>query len=197
MILIYIDTVALASRLDGLPLAIVIAGAFMRATGTSIAEYLQFYQESWSDLQLQSNSERHYQQGNMLQTWMISYHEIRKQDPDAAELLLFLAHFDNRDIWYELIQSSRHSSSIPVWLERTISSGLAFKVAVRSLIEFSLLEIKEQDGGYAMHPVVQDWCIHVASTDTVVDLSQLNELALISVGYTVPSSSDRNYSTLQ
>jgi hypothetical protein len=56
------------SRLGGLPLAIVIAGAFMRQTGTSITEYLQYYTESWSDLQLQSNPERQYQQDNMLQT---------------------------------------------------------------------------------------------------------------------------------
>jgi hypothetical protein len=65
----YIDTAALGllSRLDGLPLAIVITGAFMRETGTSIPEYLQYYQVSWSDLQLQSNPVRQYQQGNMVQ----------------------------------------------------------------------------------------------------------------------------------
>lgn len=48
--LIYIDVLALANRLYGLLLAIVLAGAFMRETGTSITEYLQFYQESWSEL---------------------------------------------------------------------------------------------------------------------------------------------------
>lgn len=139
MKLTQIDTLALARRLDGLPLAIVIAGAFMRETGTSITEYLQYYRESWSDLQLQSNPERQYQQGNMLQTWMISYHEIQKRDPNAAELLLFLARFDNRDIWYELIQNSRRSSTVPVWLEKTISSGLAFKTGVKNLNNLGLL----------------------------------------------------------
>jgi hypothetical protein len=165
MILIYIDTVALASRLDGLPLAIVIAGAFMRETRTSITECLQYYQASSSDLQLLSNPERQYQQGNILQTWMMSYREVQKRDANAAELLLFLARFDNRDIWFELIKSSCHSSNLPVWLQRTIASELAFKIGVKTLIEFSLLEVKEGEGGYAMHPVVQDWCIHLASTD--------------------------------
>ncbi|KAJ5625973.1 protein kinase subdomain-containing protein [Penicillium lagena] len=172
------ETLALANRLDGLPLAIAIAGAFMRETGTSITEYLQYYQESWSDLQLQSNPERQYQQGNMLQTWMISYHEIQKRDPNAASLLLLLARFDNRDIC-------------------TISSELAFKVGVKILVGFSLLETKEQDRGYAIHPVVQDWCIHLANRDKSVDLIQLAELALVSVGYAVPSISIRNYSELQ
>ncbi|KAJ6050923.1 protein kinase subdomain-containing protein [Penicillium canescens] len=197
IILTRVDTLTLANRLDGLPLAIIIAGAFMRETGTTITEYLQYYQESWSDLQLHSNPEHQYQQGNMLQTWMISYREIQKRDANAAALLLLLARFDNRDIWYELIKRSCHSSNVPIWLERTVSSGLAFKIVVKSLIGFSLLETKEQEGGYAMHPVVQDWCVHVAGTEKSVNLIQLDELALVSVGYTVPLSSVRNYSKLQ
>lgn len=52
-----IDTITLASRLDGLPLAIVIAGAFIRETGTS-TEYLQYYKESWYDLQSQPHPGR-------------------------------------------------------------------------------------------------------------------------------------------
>ncbi|GFF61344.1 putative Pfs, NB-ARC and TPR domain protein (JCVI) [Aspergillus udagawae] len=191
------DSLALASRLDGLPLAIVIAGAFMRETGTSITEYLQHYEESWSELQQGSHPERQYQRGNMLETWMISYREIKDRDPDAAKLLLLLAHFDNRDIWYELLKSSRYSSSVPVWLERIISSKLTFRTGVKNLIGFSLLETKEGGGSYTIHPVVQDWCIHLSSTNKLVDSTQLNELALISVGYTVPHSSDRNYSGLQ
>jgi hypothetical protein len=93
--LIYVDVLVLASRLDGLPLAIVMAGSFMRETGTSITEFLQYYQEAWFDLHLQSSPGRHYQQGNILQTWMISYQEILKCDPNATELLLLFAHFDN------------------------------------------------------------------------------------------------------
>lgn len=38
--LTYVDILTLANRLDGLPLGIVIAGAFMRETGTTITEYL-------------------------------------------------------------------------------------------------------------------------------------------------------------
>jgi hypothetical protein len=38
--LIDTDVIALTGCLDGLPLAIVIAGTYMRKTGTSISEYL-------------------------------------------------------------------------------------------------------------------------------------------------------------
>ncbi|EPS31628.1 hypothetical protein PDE_06583 [Penicillium oxalicum 114-2] len=190
------DAIALVSRLDGLPLAIVLAGAFMRETGTSITEYLEHYETSWSALQLQLSPDHQYQQGNLLETWLISFREIERRDADAAKLLLFLARFDNRDIWFELIKNSSRSPNLPRWLERTISSEFAFQAGARALIEFSLLEAKEH-GGYAIHPVVQDWCIHLASTEETVDSAVLDELALISVGYTVPKSSDRDYVELQ
>lgn len=51
-------------------------------------------------------------------------------------------------------------------LKKTISSELVFKFGVRTLIGFSLLEIKEQKGRYAMHPVVQDWCIFALPGET-------------------------------
>ncbi|KAJ5335777.1 uncharacterized protein N7506_005713 [Penicillium brevicompactum] len=197
IMLTYVDTLSLANRLDGLPLAIVIAGAFMRETGTSITEYLQYYQKSWSELQLQSNPGRQYHQGNILQTWMISYLAIQKRDPSAADLLLLLARFDNRDIWYELVKCARHSSNIPDWLNKATSSGLAFKAGVKSLIGFSLLDSRQQEGSYTMHPVVQDWCHYIANESKDVDQIQLNELAVISVGYSVPSADTRDYSKPQ
>ncbi|KAJ5100914.1 hypothetical protein N7456_006966 [Penicillium angulare] len=193
----HLDTLALADRLDGLPLAVVIAAAFMRETGTSITQYLRYYQESWSKLQSLSTPGRQYQQGNMLETWMISFQEIQNRDPNAAKLLLLLARFDNQDIWYELVKAASNSPNVPKWLERAISSELEFKVCVKHLIEFSLLHQKQQEGSYTMHPVVQDWCFHLASKDGNVNPIQLSELALICVGYTVPSTSDQDYAEVE
>ncbi|OQE69716.1 hypothetical protein PENNAL_c0129G06796 [Penicillium nalgiovense] len=126
--------------------------------------------------ELQSDPGRQYQQGNMLQTWMILYLEIQKRDPNSADLLLLLAHFDNRDIWYELVKSGRHSSNVPDWLKKAISSGLEFKIGMKSLIGFSLLESKQQEGSYAMHPVVQDWCLHIANTNKNGKLKEAEEM---------------------
>ncbi|KAL3495490.1 hypothetical protein BJX62DRAFT_222676 [Aspergillus germanicus] len=151
------DVIDLESLLDGLSLAIVIAGAFMRQTGTTVKEYLELYQTSWSGLQSQSTPTRHYEQGNMVQTWTITYEEIQKRDPAAAELLLLLAFFDNQDIWYELIESGMFCSDRPGWLETAVSSKLVFKATVKTLVEFSLVETKQQEGSYTLHPVVQDW----------------------------------------
>ncbi|KAF5861950.1 hypothetical protein ETB97_012273 [Aspergillus alliaceus] len=189
------DVADLTNRLDGLPLAIVIAGAFMRETGTGIKEYLQYYRDSWADLQSQSAATRHYQQGNILETWMISYREVQRRDRMAAALLLFLAYFDNRDIWYELIECGRNYSNIPDWLEMSVKNKLAFKARIKTLLGFSLVETKPQEESYGLHPVVQNWCLHVAATEN--HTISLYNLALVSVGYMVPSTDDRHYARLQ
>ncbi|KAL2812237.1 nucleoside phosphorylase domain-containing protein [Aspergillus cavernicola] len=168
------DIADLANLLDGLSLAVVIAGAFMRQTGTTVKEYLALYRTSWFELQSQSAPHRHYQQGNMVQTWMITYQEIQKRDPTAAQLLLFLAFFDNQDIWFELIQSGLDSSDPPPWFEMAVSSKLIFKTKVKALVEFSLVETK-QEGSYTLHPVVQDWCCYIAASNNVAN--QLHALA--------------------
>ncbi|KAJ6172447.1 hypothetical protein N7470_001514 [Penicillium chermesinum] len=189
------DIVDLAGQLDGLSLAIVIAGAFMRQTGTNAKEYMELYRTSWSDLQSQSGPTRHYQQGNLIQTWMVTYKEIQKCDPTAAELLLLLAFFDNRDIWYELLQSGLNCSKLPPWFKMVVSNKLVFKAKAKVLVGFSLVETKQQSGSYALHPVVQDWCHHVADYNDLT--SHLHELALMSVGYMVPGSNVRGYAEIQ
>jgi tetratricopeptide (TPR) repeat protein len=178
-------------------LAITIAGAFMRETGTSVKEYWQYYQKSWHTLQSRARPGRHYQQGNLLQTWLISYNVIRKREAHVAELMLLLAHFHNQDIWYELVKGIEHSSQPPVWFDDVLSDTLTFKGSIRTLIQFSLIEVNQQSDSYSIHPVVQDWCLDVAQIDTDGLNSLWYELALVAVGSLVPSTNQRDYWQLQ
>lgn len=187
----------LLNRLGGLPLAITIAGSFMRETGTDISEYLEYYQTSWHDLQSDARPGRHYQQGNILQTWSVSYDAVRKRDSDMAELLLLLAHFDNRDIWYELLRSGKCSPNQPTWFSDVLSDSLTFKKRIAILIEFSLLNVNEQTGSYMMHPVVQDWCLDVSKIEDKERNRRWEILALIGVGHTKPDIDQPAYWELQ
>ncbi|KAB8227905.1 tetratricopeptide repeat protein [Aspergillus alliaceus] len=94
---------------------------------------------------------RHYQQGNILKTWMISYREVQKRDTTAATLLLFLACFNNRDIWYKMIECGRNCSNIPDWFETPVKNKLAFKARIKTLLGFSFIETKQQEESYAKH----------------------------------------------
>ena len=135
----YLDSINLADRLDGLPLAIVIAGSFISHTGVSFARYLQIYEESWRDLQSITEPHRHYSNGNILTTWMITYSEIQKADPLAVKLLFLLSYFHNRDIWVGLIRCGLKSSNTPDWFRTVASNEIRFLTTVRTLVNFSLM----------------------------------------------------------
>jgi hypothetical protein len=52
-----VDAISLAEVLDGLPLALATAGAYLdQAPATSLSDYLRLYKASWLKLQLASAS---------------------------------------------------------------------------------------------------------------------------------------------
>ncbi|KAL4800740.1 Pfs, NB-ARC and TPR domain protein [Aspergillus venezuelensis] len=188
------DVANLVNYLDGLPLSITAAGTFIRGTGTSFGKYIQYYRESWLSLQSHSEPNRHYEHGNILQTWLISYNEINRRDPDAAKLLLLLAHYHYRDIWYELLASGTWRQNSPEWLTRIIFPEFNFREKMKTLIGFSFVGVNIQNDSYTMHPVVRDWCLSVPDK-TAAD--QLDELALVSVARLIPTSNGPNLWRLQ
>ncbi|KAJ5664279.1 protein kinase subdomain-containing protein [Penicillium longicatenatum] len=132
-----LNTVALTNLLEGLLLAVMIAAAFMLSPNI---------------YNITKNPSLIYSHNLALD--LISYHKIQKRDPSAAELLLLLTRFNNRDIWYKLVKGASYSSDVPSWLKEILSSGLLFKNRVKHLIGFSLLETKQQERSYTIHLVV-------------------------------------------
>ncbi|RHZ58905.1 hypothetical protein CDV55_105072 [Aspergillus turcosus] len=188
------DIKSLAQRLDGLPLATVIAGAFIRHTGVSLSHYLHHYEQSWHSIQSNSTPLRDYSNGNMLTTWMITFQEIQKRSEPAAKLLHLLAHFDNYDIWYELIRCGLEMRHHPDWFRQTVVDEIVFLTTIRILVDFSLIDLRRDKGSYSMHPVVQDWC---RMGTGVENQDEFRTIALNSTGAAVPNSTERDYWLLQ
>ncbi|KAL2817897.1 hypothetical protein BDW59DRAFT_181989 [Aspergillus cavernicola] len=181
----------LASKLDGLPLAITIAASYIRQGGMSVSQYLRHYEASWRDLMSNATPPRHYSQGNILNTWLVSYQEIHNTHPAAAALLFLLACFDNRDIWFELVQGCGKSSHPPAWLLRVVSNELEFVATLKPLITYSLIETKQEGGSYSMHPVVQEWCLHSFNDNArVKELDEFKGLALAAIGNMPPTTNE-------
>ncbi|KAH0541264.1 hypothetical protein FGG08_004269 [Glutinoglossum americanum] len=191
------DAMELTTRLDGLPLAIVMAGSYISLRGTSVSKYLQLYRESWRDLQRTTRPRHHYPNGTIETTWTISYEEIQKADVVAAKLLLLLACFDNQDIWFGLLEYGKYDLHAPGWFRKIVSSETNFYGYMAMLLDYSLIEAKESSGhseSYSMHPVVQDWC------NERLDRGQSDEFivtALASIGFVVPTREEWHYDFLQ
>ncbi|OZJ02082.1 hypothetical protein BZG36_05319 [Bifiguratus adelaidae] len=189
---LYSDILSLTHRLDGLPLAIVIAGSYMQQTGISPSKYLELYSQSWGDLQKDAQPHRYYSNGNLVATWMISYQELQKKAPYAARLLLLLACCDNQDIWYELIHRGlQNNDDDPPWLYEVASSEIEFSSAMQALLSLSLIQSKPASSSYSLHPVVQDWCQDYMQEEDNED--ELMAIVIISTVFSVTDSNEPQY----
>lgn len=99
----------IAERLDGLPLALITAGAYLREVETSFAKYLKLYEASWLKSQTTTPSLDSYY-GRLYSTWQLSYTHIEQQNPLSAQLLRLWAYSENQDLWYELLRDGMDGS---------------------------------------------------------------------------------------
>lgn len=189
--------------LDGLPLAIAQAGAYLQETQVGIGTYLEFYEQQWRELMesgdLADGSLLDYPDGSVWTTWVLSYNAIQNKDKNAANLLLLWAFLDHRDLWDGLFAAACKASTFTAkrlskWIGKIASNKLEFTNAIRLLRNYSLIEKTEDLGSYATHPVVHKWAYHFQGGDSRVALAQL---AVAIVGWAVPHSSTRDYSAMQ
>jgi len=185
------DTVKLAKELDGLPLALATAGAYLDQTARSFSDYLRLYKESWARLMETSPELSSYEDRMLYSTWQISFNNIKQQNPLSAALLRLWAYFDNQDLWFELL---RHGDSEdPEWLRELTKDELSFDGAVRVLSNHGLVEVARssqesiESKGYSIHGCVHSWTIHALNQEWDYHLASL---AVKLVGAHVPGKKD-------
>ncbi|KAK1837902.1 NB-ARC and TPR domain protein, partial [Colletotrichum chrysophilum] len=131
------NAIVLAKKLDGLPLALATAGAYLDHVATSCREYLEMYEKAWLYLQEESPGLTEYNH-TLYTTWDISFRHIQLQNQNAADLLRLWAYFDNHDVWYELLRAGE--SEKPLWLNKMTEDRLNFDKVVRVLCDHGLVE---------------------------------------------------------
>ncbi len=194
---------SLLDLLDGLPLAIAQAGAYLQNSGVGIGTYLKFYEQQWKEL-MESRDQsdaplQDYPNRSVWTTWTISFNAVQEKNQAAANLLLLWAFLDNRDLWYGLFASACSMSTVaarrlPEWIGDIASNELQFTQAIQILRNYSLIEDIEDLASYATHPVVHRWAYHFHGKNSTEELAQL---AVIIIGLAVSDSSSRDYSIMQ
>ena len=189
--------------LDGLPLAIAQASAYLRQSGISVAKYIQLYKQQWKSLMESQDRAgmplRDYPDRSVWTTWTISYHAIREKSMAAANLLLLWACLDNKDLWYGLlaeadIQSTVVADHLSEWLPNIANNEVEFVAAMQLLRSYSLVEGLQDLAGYATHPVVHRWAFHIQDEK---QQAVFTWLAVVVVGWAVPETSEKEYSSMQ
>jgi tetratricopeptide (TPR) repeat protein len=185
----------LVQQLDGLPLALATAGAYLYQVSTSFADYLGLYKASWLRLQQKTPELLSYEDRALYSTWNISLDHVKEQSELATKLLQLWAYFDNQDVWLELLQAGREGS--PAWFSELTENQLSFDAVVRVLCGHALVEAdaafgggSKKSGGYAMHSCVHAWTMHVVNERWDDEMARL---ALRCVGLHVPDTSALQY----
>ncbi|KAI1173201.1 hypothetical protein F4777DRAFT_558875 [Nemania sp. FL0916] len=205
------DASRLVQRLDGLPLALATAGAYLEGVpSTSLAQYLEMYEQSWVQLQQNSPQIISYEDRAMYSTWNISYLHIKGINPASAKLLHLWAYFDNEDLWYELLsdwaswESNDDGAQTIQLLKEIASNNLAFDAAIRVLHDYGLVDLatstsnRWESQGYSMHDCVHTWTQYVvnAKADKIAETS-MARLATECVAAHIPTDRHAEYWIIQ
>ena len=190
--------VELAKELDGLPLALSTAGAYLENVSMTLSDYLRLYKVSWLELQTISPQLESYEDRSLYTTWQITFDRIQQRNPASARLLKLWAYFDRQDIWFELLQHA--NSGDDRYLQKLTKDKVHFNNALALLCSFGLVEpdgaLQQQcgSGGYSVHSCVHSWMIFVLNKEWDQGFAQL---ALTCVASEIPMREEKNSWILQ
>jgi tetratricopeptide (TPR) repeat protein len=189
----------LLSLLDGLPLALAQAAAYLRESGLDFPSYIRYYRQQWKDL-MESHDRfgfplLDYQERSVWTTWTISFNTIKAKDKTATNLLLLWAFLDNKDLWHGLLRPATvPADHWPEWLQVIAANELKFVEAAKLLQNYSMTERLENLKSYTTHSVVHRWASYIQDND---QRKEFMRLAVMVVGFSVPEVTTEEYWILQ
>ncbi len=144
---------AIVVALDGLPLALDQAGAYIEETGCSLADYLTCYQTRRDRLLLRRGRDAVGHPEPVATTWALSFERVKQVNPSAAELLHLCA-FLHPDAIAERLLVAGAPELGPV-LEPLVEDRMELNDAIRELLTYSLIRRDASRMTISMHRLVQ------------------------------------------
>ncbi|KAH0837138.1 Pfs, NB-ARC and TPR domain protein [Fonsecaea pedrosoi] len=151
------DARLLAQRLEGHPLALATAGAFLSQSSISFGQYLRQYHARWKVID-SMEALPEYPSRTLYMTWTLSFTRIEQQCPRAAHLLRFLAYLDHQDVWFQLFTRVQGDNR-PAWFTELAGDECVFEDTMHILTRYCLVEAHYQTGSYSLHVCVHDWTL--------------------------------------
>ena len=145
--------IILAREMDGLPLAMKLAGAYIRITDSSVQDYLAMYHEYTARLVQFKASKGSFIDAIAI-TCSLPVIYIRKTQPIAAELLWLCTILSPIDIPRELF--TQGASELTPTLQGITQTPSLLDEALAFLCSFELLVVHEITGALSMQPTVQE-----------------------------------------
>jgi NB-ARC domain len=144
----------IAKELGNLPLAISQAAAHVKQVSGNFDKYLALYAESRKRVYtwIPKGPRRAYPH-SVATTWMMSFNEIRNNNPRAAQLFRLLAFLNPDGVRIEFLKSG--TKGMDDDLERVVSDDVEFLEALLSFETLSLIKWDRQNDTILIHRLVQ------------------------------------------
>jgi hypothetical protein len=143
----------IAKAMDGLPLALDQAGAYIEETGCNLPNYLQLYLNQPTDLLQERGERKDYHPDPVAKTWALSFAKVQQANPAAADLLRFCAFLAPDDIPEEII--TKAPDDIGTELQSLVDNQHQLNLAIRELLKYSLIRRDSSKHTIVVHRLVQ------------------------------------------
>lgn len=177
---------SIAHELGGLPLALGQAGAYLKATGSSLVTYQQIYQQRRAQLLKERRGVEHLEP--VATTWNISFQRVEETNPAAADLLRLCAFFAPDAIPEEILTEGAEELG-PV-LAPVAADAYQFNEAIESLRAYSLITRDPQTQTLTVHRLVQEV---VGDSLSVEAQQQWKQRTVLSLNAAFPSLEFANW----
>ncbi|MDH6112332.1 hypothetical protein P3T34_004547 [Kitasatospora sp. MAP12-44] len=148
-----IDADAVAEAVGDLPLAVEVAGAWLKATGTPVADYITA---------LQSEAARVLELGRPVDypmtvgaTWRVSIARLRQQSPAAARMLQLCAYFAPEPISMNLFYSDQMIRAL-VSYDPGLSDKFLLGRVIQAIGRYALAKVDAGANSIQVHRLVQE-----------------------------------------
>ncbi len=139
--------------MDGLPLALDQAGAYIEETGCSLSDYLQLYKTHHADLLKERGERKDYHPDPVASTWALSFEKVQQANLAAADLLRLCAFLAPDDIPEEMI--IKGPEDIGTELQSLVGNQHKLNMAIKELLKYSLIRRDSTAHTIVVHRLVQ------------------------------------------
>ena len=147
------QAIEIIAELDGLPLALDQAGAYIEETRCGLSQYHDLYATRRKELLLRRGKFPIDHPDSVATTWSLSFQKIEQENPSAADLLRLLTFLDPEAIPEEIITSG--AAELGPGLIEVASDPLKLNIAIELLLSYSLIRRTSEVKSLSIHRLVQ------------------------------------------
>jgi hypothetical protein len=150
----HVQARAIVQAMDGLPLAIDQAGAYIEETRCSLSDYLDLYQRRGDVLRRRRGKLAPHHPESIAATLSLSFEKAIQANPAAADLLQLYAFLDPDMIPEELI--TKGAPELSAVLQDAAADSYEWNAAIEVLLGLSLVQRNPNKKKLTIHRLVQD-----------------------------------------